>query len=176
MQKEMAERYDALARSIEAFRKGMVMACGNDGAENKDRIASLDALRGLTVLAWLLSTLLPPVGYRLRGPVAHTLAWLFVPSFWRGATVYDLIVPMFVFVAGVSIVPALVCTVLGRNSLIVVLSTIGVLKALELAARFNDPGLRLPLNVASPACALLVLYLVTLVAFLLDRRQIYVTV
>jgi predicted acyltransferase len=69
-----------------------------------------------------------------------------------------------------------VCTVLGRNSLIVVLSTIGLLTALELAARFNDPGMRFPFNVASPACALLVLYLVTLLVFLLDRRQIYITV
>jgi predicted acyltransferase len=85
----------------------MVMLSGNDRARLKDRIASLDALRGLTVLAWLVAAVVPPILNQLpQSHAAQAVAAQFSPSFWHGTTVYDLVVPMFVFAAGVAIVPA----------------------------------------------------------------------
>src|ERR1700733_6670164 len=72
-----------------------------------DRIASLDALRGLTVLAWLLSAVVTPLLYQWSGlPLTKVLAAQLSPSFWNGITLDDLVLPMFLFVAGASIVPA----------------------------------------------------------------------
>ncbi len=74
---------------------------------SSDRIASLDALRGLTVLAWLLCVLGAPVLYQLPNSfLATTVADELSPSFWNGVTVNELVLPMFLFVAGASIVPA----------------------------------------------------------------------
>ena len=78
-----------------------------DNSAAQDRIGSLDALRGLTLLMWLFSASVVPVLYQLpRSPVAAVLAGQFSPSFWHGITVYDLLLPMFLFVSGASIVPA----------------------------------------------------------------------
>jgi predicted acyltransferase len=76
-------------------------------ASSSDRIASLDALRGLTVLAWLLCILGAPVLYQLpSSSLATAVADELSPSFWNGVTLKDLVLPMFLFVAGASIVPA----------------------------------------------------------------------
>lgn len=67
-------------------------------------------------------------------------------------------------------------TALGHNSLIVVLTTTAFFNAIELTGRFAAPCLGSTLSVANPMCALTVLYTVFLIAFLLDRRKIYVMV
>src|ERR1700733_9815580 len=78
-----------------------------DNSRRTARIDSLDALRGVAVLLWLLSAGLGPVLHQLpRGRLTETLAAQFAPSFWRGLTAYDLSLPLFLFVAGASIVPA----------------------------------------------------------------------
>jgi predicted acyltransferase len=83
------------------------MMSGQDNSAVQSRIGSLDALRGLTVLVWLFSATMVPVLYQLpRSRFASTLADQLSPSFWRGITVYDLLLPMFLFVSGASIVPA----------------------------------------------------------------------
>src|SRR5580704_19484411 len=71
------------------------------------RIESLDALRGLTVFVWLLAALGAPVLDQMpESTLATTVAAQLSPSFWNGITIYDLVLPMFLFVAGASIVPA----------------------------------------------------------------------
>ncbi|HEV3303892.1 MAG TPA: DUF5009 domain-containing protein [Planctomycetaceae bacterium] len=83
------------------------MVSGQDNSAVQDRIDSLDFLRGLTLLIWLFSASVVPALYQLpRSPVAEVLAGQLSPSFWHGITVYDLLLPMFLFVSGASIVPA----------------------------------------------------------------------
>ena len=78
-----------------------------DNVGAKGRINSIDALRGLTVFVWLLSVTLAPVLCQLpRSPIAETLLAQLSPSFWNGTTVLDLLLSLFLFVAGASIVPA----------------------------------------------------------------------
>jgi predicted acyltransferase len=85
----------------------MTMASGTFSVGLQERIGSVDALRGLTVLTWLLSSILPPILYQLpKSWGAQALATQLSPSFWHGITVSDFVLPMFLFVAGVTIVPA----------------------------------------------------------------------
>jgi predicted acyltransferase len=69
-----------------------------------------------------------------------------------------------------------VVTILGRNSLIVVVAMSAFLRAIDLASRFAPTGLRSVLLLTSPICTLIALYLVCLLAFVLDYRKIYVTI
>jgi predicted acyltransferase len=72
-----------------------------------NRLAAIDALRGLTVLTWLLSNVAAPVLSQMApGSWTETLANQLAPSVWDGVTIDDFIVPMFLFLAGASIVPA----------------------------------------------------------------------
>ncbi len=102
---------DAYGRSsCEAVRSsagGDHMQLRKDDVRCFQRIASLDALRGLTVLIWLVSATMGPALYQILGSGrwAKVFAQL-SPSFWQGVTAFDLVLPMFLFVAGASIVPA----------------------------------------------------------------------
>ena len=72
-----------------------------------DRLAAIDAMRGLVVFAWLLSELGVPALYEIAStPVTDAIIAELSPSFWHGSTIRDLILPAFCFIAGVSIVPA----------------------------------------------------------------------
>jgi predicted acyltransferase len=71
------------------------------------RITSIDVMRGLVVLVWMLSTIGGPVLNRLpANSVTDAVTAQFSPSFWDGATVHDLILPAFCFIAGASLPPA----------------------------------------------------------------------
>ena len=74
---------------------------------NAPRIESLDALRGLAVLVWLLAVVAGSVLQRApKNALRDTLVAEFTPSFWNGVTANDLVLPMFLFTAGASIAPA----------------------------------------------------------------------
>jgi predicted acyltransferase len=71
------------------------------------RIRAIDALRGVSLLVWLVAAIFVPVLNELpRSRTVEALIKQCSPSFWAGITVYDLLLPMFLFVAGASIVPA----------------------------------------------------------------------
>jgi predicted acyltransferase len=71
------------------------------------RITSIDVMRGLVVLVWMLSDIGPPVLNRLpSNSVTDAFTAQLSPSFWDGATVRDLILPAFCFIAGASLPPA----------------------------------------------------------------------
>jgi predicted acyltransferase len=71
------------------------------------RVLSIDILRGLTIILWLCSeTLVPVLNGRVHNSFGDALAIQLSPSLWRGVTVFDLIVPTLVFVAGAAIAPA----------------------------------------------------------------------
>jgi predicted acyltransferase len=72
-----------------------------------DRIASLDAMRGLAVVIWWLSEVGVPRVYRFpSGYVTDALSAQLSRSFWHGITVRDALLPAFCFIAGGSIAPA----------------------------------------------------------------------
>jgi predicted acyltransferase len=76
-------------------------------SSSSDRIESLDALRGLTVLVCLACELGAPALWRLPDSyLAVMAADELSPSLWNGVTLKDLVLPMYLFVAGTSIVPA----------------------------------------------------------------------
>jgi predicted acyltransferase len=94
-------------RGRRAASGGMAVASPTGTSIVEDRIISLDTLRGLTVLVWILSTAVAPALYQIpQSLLAKALAAHFSPSRWDGFTVCDLTLPIFLFVAGASIVPA----------------------------------------------------------------------
>jgi predicted acyltransferase len=82
----------------------MSVSLSSDRSIGSQRIASLDAFRGLVVFVWIFSEIVVPALYRLpANSVTEALAVQLSPSFWHGATVRDLLVPLFCFIAGASI-------------------------------------------------------------------------
>src|SRR6478609_7790186 len=82
------------------------------------RIASVDALRGFDMFWILGGDVLVHALYRASGdPVTATIARQMEHCAWAGFHFYDLIFPLFVFIAGVSLVFSLTRTTqeLGRS-------------------------------------------------------------
>jgi predicted acyltransferase len=81
------------------------------------RRRSIDALRGLAVAVWIIGTIAVPVLAQFpRNTVCTVISAQFSPSFWKGLTVYDLVLPTFLFVAGASIAPAFQTQLAGGRS------------------------------------------------------------
>jgi predicted acyltransferase len=76
-------------------------------ASQRQRIKSLDALRGVAVVVWLIGAFAVPALNRLpRSRLRDDVTAQFSPSFWHGVTIYDLALPTFLFAMGAAIVPA----------------------------------------------------------------------
>jgi predicted acyltransferase len=76
-------------------------------ASPQQRIKSLDALRGLAVVVWLIGAFAVPALNRLpRSRLRDDITAEFSPSFWHGVTIYDLALPTFLFATGAAIVPS----------------------------------------------------------------------
>jgi len=72
-----------------------------------NRIESLDALRGIAVIIYLVSALVVPALNQLpQSQFISAAITLFVPPLWHGVSLRVFALPLFLFVAGASIVPA----------------------------------------------------------------------
>jgi len=89
------------------FVSGTSLFFSDDKPIDSPRIPSIDVMRGLVVLVWILSEIGVPVLCRLPSNFGtDAITAQLSPSFWHGATVYDLILPAFCFIAGASLPPA----------------------------------------------------------------------
>lgn len=87
--------------------RAVLLSSSIDHPAHSQRIASIDAMRGLVVLVWMLSEIGVPVLYRLpSNPITDAITAQLSPSFWDGTTIRDLLLPLFCFIAGASLVPA----------------------------------------------------------------------
>ena len=68
------------------------------------RLESLDALRGFVMFCLVvLETTLHPLAYALNSKAFNKFMWLFTHVEWEGLSTWDLVMPLFMFMAGVSI-------------------------------------------------------------------------
>ena len=74
-----------------------------DLEDKRQRILSIDALRGFDML-WIvgLGTFVGHVGLALGTPFGNALAGQMEHAFWEGLNFFDMIFPLFVFLAGAS--------------------------------------------------------------------------
>lgn len=68
------------------------------------RLASLDILRGFDLFCLVvLESLLHPLANAINSDWFHQLMWAFTHKEWEGFSSWDLVMPLFLFMSGVSI-------------------------------------------------------------------------
>lgn len=70
----------------------------------KKRLESLDVLRGFDLFCLLaLETTLHPLANALKSPVFNDFMWAFTHVSWEGFSSWDLVMPLFLFMSGITI-------------------------------------------------------------------------